>query len=235
MRALGIAELTILALAAPAAFGDVLVLEDGARLETRGPWEVRGAVVVFTDQRGTLTSIRSEEVDLEASRAATEGPPAEPPAEEEVPPRRPALVLTDQDVPAAPRAPAAAAGSDAAEEGAEEADGEPPGLVVEEWEKIDPEDLGGVVVRGTLANRGEHVMSELRLGVRVFDHEGELLDEGEAFLTHSVLEGRGATSFRIPFEGVYDFARVEFDISGLEFMLGVADMRQETGKDLGGE
>lgn len=85
---------------------DWLVLVDGARVETRGPWQVRGRMVTFTDAKGTFSSLRVDEVDLEASEAATraaaEAPAGEgtdaaaPPAPPPPPP--PVLVLTDADV-----------------------------------------------------------------------------------------------------------------------------------------
>ncbi len=90
----------ILLLLAPAAAGDWLVTHDGARVETHGPWEVRGRQVLFKlPPAGTLSSMRLDEVDLDASRAATaeaNRPPEPPPAEEA--PQEPVLTLTDRDV-----------------------------------------------------------------------------------------------------------------------------------------
>jgi hypothetical protein len=88
--------------ATTAARADWLVTLEGARVETRGPWEVRGRMVVFTQTGGTLSSIRLSEVDLEASRAATDEaaapPPAPAPAEAPPPPPPPVLKLTNADV-----------------------------------------------------------------------------------------------------------------------------------------
>lgn len=83
------------------ASADWLVTQDA---ETRGSWEVRGKLVVFTDALGALRSLRLAEVDPEASDAATreaeelkEQPPAPVPKKE--PARRQAtFVLTDADV-----------------------------------------------------------------------------------------------------------------------------------------
>jgi glutaredoxin len=85
---------------------DWLVLRDGARVETRGEWEVKGKLVVFHNTGGKLASLRLSEVDLEASDAATaeaveaakraaarEAEPEKPPEK-----REPVLVLTDADV-----------------------------------------------------------------------------------------------------------------------------------------
>jgi glutaredoxin len=86
-----------LAIAGPAA-ADWLVLRDGGKVETRGPWRERGKLVVFTDAEGVLRSLRAADVDLEASgeataRAAAPAPKAPPPAR-----REPVLVLTDDQV-----------------------------------------------------------------------------------------------------------------------------------------
>ena len=50
---------------------DILVLKDGSRVETNGPWEVRGRQVVFELPNGTLSALRTSEIDLEASESAT--------------------------------------------------------------------------------------------------------------------------------------------------------------------
>ncbi|MDX1630774.1 MAG: glutaredoxin domain-containing protein [Thermoanaerobaculia bacterium] len=67
-----LAVVLIGAMVAVSAPGDWLVTLDGARLETQGPWEIRGSRVVFTDVRGTLCSLSFETIDLTASREATE-------------------------------------------------------------------------------------------------------------------------------------------------------------------
>ena len=94
----------ILTLAAtPSSRGDWLVTREGARIETRGAWEVRGRTIVFTTPAGTLSSIRSDEIDLEASReltsaAATAAAAAPEPAAAEAAPKPPVMTLTDRDV-----------------------------------------------------------------------------------------------------------------------------------------
>ncbi len=67
MRALGRwtpGVLFLLAMTSPAA-ADWLVTKDGARIETEGPWKTKGAMVVFTSAKGTLSSLRLDEIDLE--------------------------------------------------------------------------------------------------------------------------------------------------------------------------
>ncbi len=58
-------------IAASASHADWLVTRAGERVETEGPWEVKGQMVVFTQPGGTLSSLRVSEVDLEASEEAT--------------------------------------------------------------------------------------------------------------------------------------------------------------------
>ena len=86
---------------APWAHADWLVTQDGQLIETQGAWEVQGRMVVFTSDRGTLSSIRLDEVDLDASRAATEQAARPAPTPDESKPAPPApsvLSLTNQDV-----------------------------------------------------------------------------------------------------------------------------------------
>ena len=56
-------------LAVSPATADWLVTSTGELIETDGPWQVKGRTIVFTDAGGTLSSLRLDAVDLEASRA----------------------------------------------------------------------------------------------------------------------------------------------------------------------
>jgi glutaredoxin len=93
------------AMLASAAAADWLVTADGETIETKGPWKVKGRVVVFTDAKGALSSLRLDDLDLEASETVTAdgGPQAAKPepaaAEPEQPEREPVLVLTNADIP----------------------------------------------------------------------------------------------------------------------------------------
>jgi mycoredoxin len=84
---------------AASAAADVVVLKDGSRVETRGAMEVRGKRIVFTNAKGTLATLRLDEVDLEASRAASQPAPAAAKAGPSAAPKKaPVLVLNDRDV-----------------------------------------------------------------------------------------------------------------------------------------
>ena len=99
-RALLILPVAAAAFFATPAQADWLVTKEGARIETRGPWELRGRIIVFTLPNGTLSSIRESEIDLEASHDATEAAnrPAEPAPEPEAEPKPSVLSITDADV-----------------------------------------------------------------------------------------------------------------------------------------
>lgn len=96
---------------AGSAAADLLVTREGATVETDGPWEVRGRMVVFTLPNGTLSSLRLSEVDLDKSQEATQhaAEQAAAPPPEEAPPeeREPVLVLTNDNVGRARPAPVA--------------------------------------------------------------------------------------------------------------------------------
>lgn len=91
-----------------AASADELVTRDGQVIQTQGPWEVRGKLLVFKLADGTLASLRLDEADLEASerRVAEKARRARQAREEAMkPPPEPkaaVVVLTDRDVAHAP-------------------------------------------------------------------------------------------------------------------------------------
>lgn len=77
-----------LLLAAPAA-ADWLITVEGQLIETQGPWEIDGKILIYTDLEGVEQSLPLAEVDLEASEETTafkEGRPYEPRREASEPP-----------------------------------------------------------------------------------------------------------------------------------------------------
>ncbi len=60
-----------LAWLASLAIADVLVTNDGERIETQGAWKVKGRQLVYTNTRGVLSAMRLADVDLDASEQAT--------------------------------------------------------------------------------------------------------------------------------------------------------------------
>ena len=80
---------------------DWLVTRDGRTIETKGAWAVSGKLVKFTSIGGVLSSLRADEVDLDASRAETarrNAPPAPASPPKPAAPKQPVMVLTDADV-----------------------------------------------------------------------------------------------------------------------------------------
>lgn len=204
----------------PAA-ADLLVTRDGAQIETQGPWTVKGKLVVFTTSAGTLTSVRLESVDLNASAEATaaqNAPPAPPPPPE--PPRKPVLVLTDADVghlnPATLRlADPAATGANSTPSSATSAK---PGdrLQVVGWQEVSRSaQSDGVALTGTLANTSAEVVSNINLRVTLFDGDGETLADANARLTADTLPGGGKARFRVSFPGTLSYSEARFESSGI--------------------
>lgn len=243
-----LALLAAAAIAAPAA-ADWVVTRDGARLETRGPWEVRGNMVVFTLPNGTLSSLAVADVDLDKSAEATAAARAPRPAAEREKEPRAVLTIDEDDVGRARRARSSAAAvaatepvPDPAAAGAESGgDGRPRSfhdqLEVTGWDKAERDWLDGVEVVGRLANLNDSTASDISLTVRIFDENGEPLASGNAFLEERSLLGRRSLEFRIPFEGVHDFADVEFEISATEVLLGqsgVDELSDLTAEEGGG-
>lgn len=207
--------LGVLVAAAPAA-ADWLVTRDGGRVETRGPWAVKGKLVVFTNAGGVLASLRLAEVDLERSDAATAAARVEaeaatapaPPAK-----RPPVLVLTDKDVAhvedlgAVP--PTGEAGAAAAPEVSAG------GLVVTGWSREASSDGQSSAVVGSLRNAGESVAGNIRMSIAVYDVNGELLGTTAATLSTTSLPPGAVANFRADFPGLVEFATARFDLDSL--------------------
>ena len=180
------------------ATADWLVLHNGARIETRGPWEVRSRLIVFeTDARG-LSSTRLSEVDLEASRQLSEDPPAVPRVEPLRSPPRSVLTLTNADLPSmARREPAPAPAGSLVEE---RLLGEIR-LEVESWQEIPTQEIRGAQIVGVVRNPGSRFATGIHVQVRLYDPHGRELAAAGAFLPTPVLPAGGSTEFRAFFPG----------------------------------
>jgi hypothetical protein len=213
-----IVVLLLLAIAAPPAAADWLVMRDGTRVETRGPWRQDGRLVVFTSAEERLVSLRTSAVDLPASVAATreaveaaarvargEGPSGEPPAE---PPRQ-ARRITNADIaPGVPRP--AAAGPGAAEEGAPPvAAGRGALDVVDSRQSSDDFD-GHLIVRGSLVNRAGQTAAAVALTVLAYGPDGELLGSQPAALGAEALPPGESTTFQVDFPDVFTAFALRF-------------------------
>ena len=218
------------AAASPAA-ADWLQMRDGSRVQTRGPWQVKGAVVAFTLPNGTLASMRASEVDLEASARITAeaASPSPAPTPAPTPAREAAITITDADLapasgrpsapvdsaaeiaatPAAAAAPAGARAAAAAGEGGDPA----AGLEVVAWESRYDLDTNSTEVTGTLRNTGATLAYDVGIVVSTFDPEGQALTSSEAELAAPGIAPGRTVGFRVAFPGALRIERAEFELA----------------------
>lgn len=222
-----------------AAGGDRLVTRDGQIIETRGPWQERGKLLVFELADGTLASLRIEEADLEASeglareterRAQGVREASLRPAPE---PRRAAVVLTDSDVAhfgvGEQREPEGGSGDDLAAAAAASADvdadaataGRPVassgrGVQVVQWSQ-ESEGEDGVAVRGVIQNLGSSFATSLSVNVLFYDESGSLVAAREVQFEDAPLGpgARGDFSVSVPHALVFD--EIKFQVVGRGF------------------
>lgn len=222
--------LLLLAAAAPAA-ADWLQMRDGSRVETRGPWQVKGAVVAFTLPNGTLASLRAADVDLEASERVTAeaaAPPRPAPTPAPTPAREAVLTITDADLApatgeAAAAAPAGTAGSGnaptaapGAARPAAPAAGEidpAAGLEVVAWETSYDADSSTTTLTGTVRNTGKTLAYDVAVVASTFDPEGQPLTRSEAQLAAPGVGPGRTVGFRIAYPGSMRIERAEFELS----------------------
>ncbi len=237
---LAVPSAALLALASlalpPAARADWLITTEGGRVETRGPWEVKGRLVVFATADGALSSLRVTQVDLESSRRATaESRQALAEADSAPPPqaRKSVRSITDKDVGHPDAKPAGAPPSDAAKPadgpaGAAakpaEAAGRSP-VAVGTWQKVDRAEKDGVDVVGSLENGSGDLQTDVGMTVTLVDDGGGTLGTARAVLTADSIPGKGSTDFKAAFPGVFTFARAKFDIqsAGLKLKMTPGD------------
>ena len=181
------------ALICDAAAADWIVTRDGGRIETKGEWSVEGRRILFTLPNGTLSAMRVSEVDLDASRTATEESKQPKQIEEPVTvaKREPVLVLTNKDIP------------QAAVDSVASADDAPlssrPVLRIVGWNT--EEFGGGVRVVGRLENATDRPHSGIRLQIELRNEDGEVLATSAATVTRETLIVGGITTFEASFPG----------------------------------
>lgn len=200
-------------------------------LETRGPFEIRGRLVVFTRLNGTLASLRLDEVDLPASRPAPtpdpaasaeprrERPPSgevrelEPDPEPQLPETLPLEESEPAILPIAAPAPPPLPDSVA---------GESPHLLVQSWEKILVEDGGGVEIHGTLYNHGETVATQISVIITALGSGDRILGRQRAGLPRSSVTPGSAVSFSARFPGLTGLEALGFQVESRQLELGFA-------------
>jgi hypothetical protein len=170
---------------------DWLVMTDGTRVETAGPWEVKGNLVVFSLPNGSLASVRVANIDLgvsaEISMAAKQAT-AEPEPQATAPEKQKAtFVLTDDDLPQY-RVNAAAS--------EEEPDTGTPG-------------------DGTVKLVVSSPAAGITLSAILYDADGIVLVESEAQLNSRSLAAQRRTNFRFDLPNIFSFAAIEFEVDAL--------------------
>ena len=223
-------------LTAGAASADVLVTTDGTVVETKGPWQQRGKMVVFTLDNGRLSALRSEDVDFEATarwRAEleeTSSTQAAAPAKA-AKPAKARIILTDADVARAQpsfdsqdqaRQPD---GTDQAEDQASPDDPEVDPATqspvrVTAWDQDEPADGRGRRIFGTLRNDGNSYATDVSIEVTAYDNDGVLAGTQVATPAVTSLRPGESTTFSVQFTETYIVGATRFRISSLDLELG---------------
>jgi hypothetical protein len=200
------------------AHADWLVTREGGRVETKGPWQIKGKLVVFTRaDDGSLSSLRAAEVDLDASAKATADAKvqatAPPPAEV---PQKKIAVLTDKDF----RKPTPV---DANGKPVETAPVKTGPLVVSDWKKLDRPTGDGIAVEGSVRNSTGDMMVNASVDVQLFNEAGERVGTAPGLLTSTSIPPAGTVQFRANFPGVFTFATPKFEVNGLPLNMSPAE------------
>jgi hypothetical protein len=208
--ALGLLGLLLIAVSPAGA--DWLVTRAGGRVETRGAWQVKGKLVVFTQADGSLSSLRLADVDLEASRKATDEAKAQAGKPAPEPVKKKLVVLTDKDFRKAAAPAAAAVPVQPAEPGQPASSGP---VAVSSWKRVDLPDNGGLEVQGTLHNTTDDVVVNAAVEVQLYNEAGEQVGTAPGILSTSAIQPKATADFRARFPGVFTFADVKFEAQGL--------------------
>jgi len=203
---------------------DWIVTRQGERFEIQGTWQLKGKLVVFTLPNGTLSSMRADRVDIDASKQATAqakqqaaAPPRAPKAE---PRRKAVIVLTDKDFKkplpdaAAPAAGNAAAGAKATgKDNPPPAAGVPSAVEVVGWERvpINESKANGVELTGTVRNTSQDNLTEVTVVADLFDDSGALIGRFPAVVDNQQLPPTDSSKFHLVANGVSAFAAIRWE------------------------
>lgn len=229
MWILGAAAALIAGLVAVPARADWLVTKEGGRFEIKGPYKTKGKLLVFTLPNGNLSSIRLDEVDLEASRIATEEAVAAAEREaaatvaeaQEKQRKKSIISLTDKDFRRV--SPPAAEGE---EEGEGENENATPGptssnspVQVVNWERVsqDKVQTDGLEVAGTVRNTSNERVSDVQVMANLYDEVGTLVGKVSAQVADPILDPGESSAFTVAAPGLYSFSAVRFDVQSRGF------------------
>lgn len=203
---------------------DWLVTREGGKVETRGPWQIKGKLVVFTRADGSLSSLRATEVDLDASgklTAEAKVQAAAPPPVEV--PKKKLAVLTDQNFhKTAP--PATVDGKTADNKKPAGASGP---LSVGSWKRSESPEGDGLVIEGTLHNSTGDMIINSAVEVQLYNEVGDRVGTAQGLLTSTSVQPNGSADFRASFPGVFTFADVKFQPQGLPLNMNAPDAKSD--------
>jgi len=232
-RGAALVLLTILAATASPAAADWLLTRAGGRVETRGPWQVKGKLVVFTLADGSLSSLRLADVDLEASGKATgdakvqAGQPAAP-----EPVKKKLAVLTDENF--RKSSSAGSAGSAAAAPTGEtqpspsvQPDKSGP-VTLSAWKRVNLPGGDGIAIEGTLHNTTDHVILNASAEVQLYDDSGERMHSAAGVLSSRSIQPRATVDFRAVFPGVFTFGEIKVETQGVPLDVGSPEAQAES-------
>jgi hypothetical protein len=218
--------------AAPALHADWIVTRQGERFEIQGAWQQKGRLLVFTLPNGTLSSIRADRVDLEASKRATEeakkppaGSPGAPGAKTEGKAKRKAvIVLTDKDfkkpLPPAPQTDVASSSPPSAPAlPAKDAKEVPAAVAVESWDRVPAANskADGIELTGVVRNTSQYYLTKVNVVANLFDDTGTMIAKVSATVDNPVLQPTESSRFHLVASGVFAFATIRWDTQASGF------------------
>jgi hypothetical protein len=234
MRVWAVASL-IAGAAVAALHADWIVTRQGERFEIQGTWQQKGKLVVFTLPNGTLSSIRADRVDFEASKRATEAakkaaeaPPGKAPGEVK-PKRKAVIVLTDKDF-RKPQPPAEAAEGQAADarsatagkDAAAAAKEAPIRVAMVTWDRVPAAQsrADGAEINGEVRNVSQDYLTQVSVTAVLFDDAGAELGKFPATVERQLLKPGETSKFHLVTSGIYAFASIKWETQGKGFKGG---------------
>ena len=221
---------------------DWIVTRQGERFEIQGTWQLKGKLVVFTLPNGTLSSMRADRVDIDASKQATaqakQQAAAPPPAAKAEPKRKSVIVLTDKDfkkplpdgtaagnaaagnaAAATPGAAGAAGGKQTAKEIPPPAAAVPSAAEVVGWDRVlnSESKTDGIELTGTVRNTSQDILTEVTVVAALFDDNGTLIGRYPAVVDNQQLPPTESSKFHLVAKGVSAFAAIRWETTSKGF------------------
>jgi hypothetical protein len=209
-------------------YADWIVTRQGERFEIKGAWQLKGKLAVFTLPTGTLSSMRADQIDVDASKQATArakqpAAPQAPAAEQAKPRRRAVIVLTDKDFKKTPLPESAATATpDAAGDAKKGGKDSPPppggralpsSVEVAGWERVPATEskANGVELTGTVRNVSQDRLTEVTVVADLFNENGGLIGRFPAVVDNQLLPPTESSKFHLVAAGVFAFTSIHWE------------------------